>query len=446
MAERPFHIGSTAAPAVQDGVSDEGVVSSFDHRRPLILMVAAVLTAVVLWAGYRSRPDTATIQIVQHALTSAAGTDSTFYMQMGLDAFRAPGHAIYRQLFFVQHLKYIYPPSSLFVMEAMDRAARDGWPLSTVMRWSMVLLWMGTLFCAAWMMVRSGRFGSRRQRWWMTFCAVVLTVLFLPVAEAFYRGQAQLLLTLLWGVAVLYWMGGRPAWSALALALSCVFKPQMAVFLVWGVARRQWRFTLVLLAALTAIEACAVVHFGVRNNLDYIAVLRDLSRHGEALWANQSVNGLMNRLLRNGNGGDWSPTVYPPYRAAVFVVSTVFAGLLLLAALVVPWRRGWQATTADLLLFGSAATLASPIVWEHHYGVFLFLLLYLLMHCGEMRRWQWWTFVASVLAMSNRLPPLDHHVQGLATLVGGYLFYAGLTMLLLLVLLAEGKQRRLSVV
>src|SRR5205807_5228731 len=125
--------------------------------------------------------------------------------------------------------------------------------------------------------------------------------------------------------------------------------------------RKQWRFTAVFACTLLLIALASVVHFGLRNNLDYLAVLSYLSRHGEALWANQSINGLLNRILHNGDSMSWNPRVYPPYRAAVYLGTTISSALILLTAFVLPWRQRWHATTADFLFFGCACALASPI-------------------------------------------------------------------------------------
>src|SRR5438067_3069774 len=227
-------------------------------RRLLTLTGAAVLLAFVLLLKYGHQPDTATIQILRHALTSPLGTDSTYYMQMGEDAFHGPGQSIYRDLFFTQHQKFIYPPCSLFLVEALDGATRLHIARSTVLMVLLLASWVGTLAAAVWLYREiRGSFGVVE-----SVCVLVLGVLFLPIAEALYRGQVQLLLTFLWGIAVLLWVRGKPGWSAFALALTCAFKPQLAVFLLWGVLRKQWRFTTVLATTLLLIGACSIAYFG----------------------------------------------------------------------------------------------------------------------------------------------------------------------------------------
>jgi hypothetical protein len=396
-------------------------------RRLIALAFGALVFAVLLFVKYR-RPDTATLEIVGHALTSPAGTDSSSYMQMGLDAFHAPGHRIFPKLFFADHQKFIYPPASLFLIEAMDFAPRLHVSPDTARRALLLASWLGTLAAAVWF--------YREQRGSITTLEaasiVLLGVLFLPIAEALYRGQAQLGLTFLWGLSAIQWSRDRRGWAGFILAITCAFKPQLALFLLWGALRKEWRFTAVFAATIALIACCSLAHFGVQNNLDYFSVLSYLSRHGEALWANQSVNGILNRLLRNGDPMSWNPTVYPPYRAGIYLLSTAFSAAGIVVGLLLPWRSGWAATTADFLFFGCISVVISPIAWEHHYGYFFFLLVYLLARVEQLTRVRWMVLAVCTLAMANRLPPLDHRLEGPASLVGGYLFYAGLALLALL--------------
>lgn len=396
-------------------------------RRLVTLALGALIISLLLFAKYR-QPDTATLQIVGHALSSPAGTDSTFYMQMGEDAFHTPGHRIFPALFFVEHQKFIYPPSSLFLIEALDFAPRLHMSPDSVRMVLLMLSWLGILATAVWF--------YRECRGSITaieaFCVALLSVLFLPIAEAFYRGQVQLGLTFLWGLAVLLWIRGRHGWSGCVLAITCAFKPQLSLFLLWGALRKEWRFTGVFAATISFIGVCSLAHFGVQNNLDYLAVLSYLSHHGEALWANQSVNGILNRLLRNGDPTSWNATVYPPYRRVIYIASTTFSLVGTVVGLWLPWREHWAATTADFLFFGCISVIISPIAWEHHYAYFFFLLIYLLARAESLTQTKWAALAVCTLAMANRLPPLDHRQQGLLSLFGAYLFYAGLAVLALL--------------
>ncbi|HEX5284847.1 MAG TPA: glycosyltransferase family 87 protein [Bryocella sp.] len=395
--------------------------------RLLSLAGVAVLIALSLLAWYGRNPDTATLSILGHAVVSPPGRDSTLYMQMGESAFRS-GHRIYPELFFKDHQKFIYPPTSLFLIEGLNLLGVHG--LSPELVWKIILLlaWAG---CVA-----LGVLFYRRQRPLATVVELaaiaVLGILFLPFAEAVYRGQVQILLTLLWELSALLWVRQRKGSSGFVLALTCMFKPQLAIFLLWGALRREWRFTVVFVVTCGVIVACSIAHFGVTNHLDYIPVLSYLSRHGEALWANQSMNGLLNRLLRNGDPVSWSYTIYPPYKPAIYIVSSCFSALLVLAGLLLPWLLGWARTISDFLLFGCVGVLMSPIAWEHHYGYFFLPIVLLLAAADRLPRQPWFVLCACVLAMANRWPPLDHRQRGVVSFAGDYLFFSGILLCCLL--------------
>jgi alpha-1,2-mannosyltransferase len=407
--------------------------------RLLSLAGVAFVIAVLLLVAYGKKPDTATLNILGNAIASPAGTDSTFYMQMGESAFRS-GHRIYPQLFFTDHQKFIYPPASLFLMEGLNALAAHG--LSSLLVWKIILLltWAGCVVL--------GVVFYRSQRSSATFvelaAVAVLGILFLPFAEAFYRGQVQILLTFLWELSALLWVTRRKSSAGFVLALTCVFKPQLAIFLLWGVLRREWKFALAFVITCVVVLACSVARFGIANHLDYLAVLSYLSRHGEALWANQSMNGLLNRLLRNGDPVSWSYTVYPPYRPAIYILSSCFSALLVVAGLFLPWRFGWSRTIGDYLLFGCLAVLMSPIAWEHHYGYFFFPAVLLLAAAGRLPRPAWFALCACVLAISNRWPPLDHRQRGVVSLAGDYMFFAGIFICCLLCAYASQLAARLQ--
>ena len=398
-------------------------------RRLFALAGVSLAISLLLLALYGRQGDTATLSILGHALSSPVGTDSTLYMRMGEHAFQSGDHRIYQQLFFVQHEKFIYPPSSLFLIEGFDRLQRAHVNVDAI--WLAVLIagWAATILTGV-LFYRALR---QRAELPELLSVAVLGILFLPFAEGLYRGQVQVLLTLLWGVSVLLWMAGRRGWAGLALAITCLFKPQLAIFLLWGVLRREWRFVYAFAATAAAALLVSVVHFGLQNHLDYLAVLSYLSRHGEALWANQSMNGVVNRLIGNGDSVSWNPTVYPPYRPIVYALTTAFSLICIVAGLLLPWRGRWAGSVNDYVLFGCLSVLTSPIAWEHHYGYFYFAIVLLAAKLSELTRKAWWLQVACVLALANRWPKLDHHHEGLASIAGDYLFVAGILLCVLLV-------------
>jgi hypothetical protein len=344
-------------------------------------------------------------------------------MQMGDSALRS-GQRIYPELFFTEHQKFIYPPASLFLIEGLNAIETHGVSAELVWKTVLLLAWAGSIALGV-LFYRSQRANVDV----VELAAVaVLGILFLPFAEALYRGQVQILLTFLWELSALLWIWRMKGLSGLVLALTCIFKPQLAIFLLWGVLRREWRFTAAFVITCGALLALSIARFGITNHVDYLPVLSYLSRHGEALWANQSMNGLLNRLLRNGDPVSWSYTVYPPYNPAVYIASTCFSVLLVVVGLLLPWCLGWTRTIADFLLFGCIAVLISPISWEHHYGYFFLPVVLLLTGADRLPIRTWIVLCACVLAMANRWPPLDHRQRGIESLAGDYLYYAGIVV------------------
>lgn len=394
------------------------------------IMAAALMAAVPLAAKLHLHSIVTSVAILRDALTGPPGHDSTFYMNLGEAAFQSPDHRIYQHLFFEQHQKFIYPPSSLWLIEVLERAPLVGLSAAAALKALLLLGWLGTLALS----VALYRHLRPQCGWVELSCLTLLGVLFMPVLTALWRGQVQTLLMFLWGAAVLLWTQRRRGWAGAVLALTCIFKPQMALLLLWGAGRRQWRFTAVFFALLAVIEAASIAHFGLRNNLDYLPVLGYLSHHGEAVIDNQSLAGLLNRLLRNGDPIAWSNTVYPPYRLGIYLCTTAFALAAIGLALWLPARTRWSSTTADLLFFGCTATLISPIVWRHHYSIVWFAVVYLLAQAEELTRARWALLVLATLAMANYLPPLDHFSGGTLSLLGDYVFFAALAVLALLVL------------
>jgi alpha-1,2-mannosyltransferase len=109
--------------------------------------------------------------------------------------------------------------------------------------------------------------------------------------------------------------------------------------------------------------------YGFGSLFDYVSVLSYLSRHGEAFRANQSVNGLVNRLLLSGNSLRWDPHSFPAFNSTVYA-GTLATGIVLLTFALL-WRVRRKPTSVELALIMLTLTIAPPIAWEHHYGVLL---------------------------------------------------------------------------
>jgi hypothetical protein len=220
-------------------------------------------------------------------------------------------------------------------------------------------------------------------------------------------------------------------------------KPQYGLFALWGLARREWRFTVAAAAAGAALLALAVLCFGFADHVDYLRVAAHVGRHGEAYWPNQSPNGFLQRLLHNGVSAVWDPHVYPPYHAGVYVGTLMSSAALLAAGLFWPPRAGTRGDALDLAGFGLALTLASPLAWEHHFGVLLPILALALGAALELRgshRSAIWVLAACALIASQYWDALARLSGTVWNPLQSLLLFASLTLLALLLSLRRRVQ------
>ena len=192
---------------------------------------------------------------------------------------------------------------------------------------------------------------------------------FYPLVKGYSLGQIQVWIDLIFAVLVAAWW----RWPAVAgggLGLICLVKPHFALIGVWAVLRRQWRFAGAFAVAALAGLAISVQVYGLRSHVDYARVLVYIADRGEAFYANQSFNGLLNRILFNGENIEWQETAFAPPHPVVQAGAALAAVVLVGAALWLP-RRGQRADVLDLAIVSVTATMVSPVAWEHHYGILL---------------------------------------------------------------------------
>ena len=210
-----------------------------------------------------------------------------------------------------------------------------------------------------------------KQPSWLGFAlSLALGFSFYPLIKGHYHGQVQVFLGCLVAFAILFDVLGREALAAACLGVCALVKPQWGIVLVWALLRRRWRFAAIFGAVVAAGCAISIARFGLRDHLRYLDVLRAIGSTGEVFWPNQSFNGLLNRLLGNGDPIEFQAYAFPPSNAVVKAL-TMLTSLGLLGLALWPGRRGTGRRADDLGLALVAATMASPVAWEHHYGAFL---------------------------------------------------------------------------
>jgi alpha-1,2-mannosyltransferase len=273
--------------------------------------------------------------------------------------------------------------------------------------------------------------------------ATLLGVGFYPLIKAYTLGQMQVVVNACFaGMLCAWWLGWR-ATAGVLVALMAAVKPQYGLFALWGIARREWRFTAAAAGAGLAVLALSALCFGFADHVDYLRVAAHVGRHGEAYWPNQSPNGFLQRLLHNGESAVWDPHVYPPYHAVVYAGTLLSSAALLAGGLVWPPRTGTRADALDLAGFGLALTLASPLAWEHHFGVLLPILALALGGALEVRgahRSALWVVAACALIASQYWDALVRLSGTVWNPLQSLLLFASLTLLALLLSLRRRVQ------
>ena len=236
---------------------------------------------------------------------------------------------------------------------------------------------------------------------WPSMLAIVLAVMgCYPLLKGYALGNAQTFLSLGFIVMLYLWTAGRERSAGVVAALLTMVKPQFVLLLVWMAVRRRWGAMWAFVACATVVMAVSIAVFGWHNNLDYLAVLAGLSHIAQSHFANQSMFGTINRMIFNGENIGYTPYVYTPYIPWVYRVTVLTALLIVGAVLVFPWGR-LRGSTADIAAMGLASVAASPMAWEHHYGIVvgIFVWVWFAYGCWQQKS-PWLLGVAFFLTMN----------------------------------------------
>ncbi|MGJ7491006.1 glycosyltransferase family 87 protein [Variovorax sp. ZT4R33] len=380
-----------------------------------------------------------------------AGDDSWMPMLRASAQFAAhPDVPFYQAIFFEQHVKFQYPLTALLFIDlplawfplSGDQLVVIYKVLSRLCVPAIALVFMKLFIGASQLHAPAGERAPAlmpKSTAMLFVLCLVSTALFYPIARSEHHGQIQTAMTLAAGLALLAWQRDQPRLSGFLVALCCIIKPQWALVVVWALVRRQWKFAIAATLTGAAFLAVSVAVYGLRNNLDYLTVVSFLGKHGESYFINQSVNGLMNRLLFNGanlfgRGLVWSGTDFPPYHPTVYVATLASSALIL--ALAMFWRLRKAPSAVDLALIMLSLTIASPIAWEHHYGVLFPIFALVFPAALQVRPWGRWTEPSLWLALALTGQTFMTAVNLLAdtrlNVFQSYIFFGGLLVLALL--------------
>ena len=375
-------------------------------------------------------------------VTSQPASDSWRPMALAIERLRSsPGQPVYSQLFFLArpYTKFQYPVSSLVPLDLLQRATGLSWPrlFARLNAASWFAVWLTGVM--SWLLLRDGpafRGGARGKPTFASTVSglaatLVLTLLFYPLTWSYLLGQVQTLVTMLATAALVQWQAGRERTSGVLLGFCCAIKPQWAVGVLWACVRRQWRLASSAACSAAVVVLLSIGMYGFAQYPDYARVLAYISRHGETFFPNQSMNGLLNRVLQNGSSLEWLSDQFPPFHPVVYWGTVATSAALLLAVLL--WRRRTRPTTLDMALMILSLTIASPVAWNHHYGVLLPIFALLLSGNGRLvRGGEAWVLLIAFLLAAQPLGFTRHYAHTPLNVVQSTLFGAAVLTLLLL--------------
>ena len=376
-----------------------------------------------------------------------AGEDSWRQIRNALDYLSSPHErTLYAEVFFAQRHKFQYPPTSLLLLEPLR-----GLPYPKMVAVANFISWLA-VFAGAFVLALILMKGTLRPppeerpaaagKALALILALGFTLTFYPVVKSYEVGQIQTWLYLLFVTALWSWLEGKKTLSGVLVGLICLIKPQLGLFALWGLIRGERRFTVGIVGTAGTFGALSVALFGWANHVDYLRALAFMGKHGESYYTNQSVNGLVNRLLFNGTNLHGNPRAFAPYNGWVYAITLASTVLLIAAALFWRRRRGRPAGTEDFLIAALTFTMASPIAWEHHYSVLLPIFaaaLPAVLAAGE--RWMVWALGAAFALSANIYPMFNSLANTRLNFLQSHLFFGGLILLYLLYRLRRGADR-----
>jgi hypothetical protein len=330
----------------------------------------------------------------QQFLAQKEHCDSWHVMFDAFDYFKENRETpLYSEIFFNQKIRFQYPPSSLLIIGFIEtvfptsaHCQKDLFmvPYINKVSWLLMIVTIGSV--ALIFNQSLGLHLNRRQYRYSRVDSIARTILivclaatFYPITRSYQLGQLQTWINALFALAFWCQLNKKTAYSGVLIGIMCLIKPQYSLLLIWGMLRKQWNFSIALSITILVGLASSIYWFGWTNQIDYLHTLSYLSQHGESFYTNQSINGLLNRLLFNGNNLQWLPHTFPPFNPWVYAGTLISSFILISIALFKPIKlRNQPSLAIDFLIMSLTCTIASPIAWEHHYGILLVIYAFLL--------------------------------------------------------------------
>jgi len=405
--------------------------------RPLLLATCFVITSFVLinlcWSltGRSSTFDIFPMWLIAHAYYDSWQVMETAYQLLQ----KSQAVSVYQEIFFNLRIKFQYPLTSLLPFYVFEYLGIEPfiYRFNYVNALFQVVGALATGAASALLMRRI--YGPLDAT--LTLAAAVFGtvafVTFYPTMRAFELGQIQVWINMLFCLAVVFWLLERPFLVGMLIGLICLIKPQFSMFLIWALVRREWGIVAGLVSVVLLGMVVSLYLFGFDNHWDYLSVLQFMSQRGEVFYPNQSINGLLNRFLGNGVSKVFDVNEFPPYNPSVYIGTLLSSLLILSFVLFYKPKNGF----IDFLIAGLGFTMASPIAWEHHYGIlpiyFVTLFFGILSLPSDMSRRPLLIVLAVAFIVGGNFYAVVNSVgPGFASLVQSYLFFSAVAVFWLL--------------
>jgi alpha-1,2-mannosyltransferase len=351
-----------------------------------------------------------------------------------------PERSVYQVLFFDTHTKFQYPLSSLLPLWALQKLGLSDSGIRTfllIASWLALCVIAGISVKIGISLFRKRQFSEPPNTFNEAVIAGVIVVgcfLFFPLMRGYELGQVQTFLSLGFAIAFDCWILEKEQVSGAILGAMALIKPQSVIFLLWMLLRKRKSASLAFLTSSVAGLLASLMVFGWNQNVEYLRVLQVIGRLGEGYFPNQSMNGLLNRLLFNGNNAHWEIHSFAPFHPVVYA-GTLISSLVLLGLALFYRRNSNRSRATDFACIALVATMASPIAWEHHYGLLFPIFIWLIFSPETERDRPWRTVaigIAYVLASTCLNTTLVFASMPVANILQSYVFIAGLIVLGLL--------------
>jgi len=381
--------------------------------------------------------------------TDEIGNDSWKPMKLTYDYWtESQGQSLlYTDLLLTTRIKFLYPPTALLISQFIETNNINLLTFSTATTIIFIFLMIAGVIGTVLYSYREYKAPplAKAEKIIVSTLLTILLFTFYPVVKAGTLGQMQVWLNAFFAGAILCYITGYETLAGILLGLMASIKPHYALFIIWGLFRGNKRLVIAMIITGALGILLGIREFGFAMYVDYLRGLSFVTKHGESFYTNQSFNGLAGRLFSVRypdifNNLKWNGHRYPPYSIWIFSFTQITSIAVLLISLIKTKSQQAESRIADFLLMGLGATLASPIAWEHHYGILfpIFVCVWLILWFGNSQLKSVWikiTFVALYLIAANVFPFTKLLAGSYLNILQSYLLLAATGMFIILVMI-----------